>query len=198
MPVESITGIAFPGVSPAMGGAEVQPVLERIAGCCLKHLRQGGYVSDDEAVTLLTAYQKSLQPAVRPRDFIVFVAEAQAARHKVTVEGEVQGMQKLLRHSLNDRVHAWSFGLPPGRATALYEHCPALRPVCAALGCPATLAGETSIVHVASINPVAALVAAFWIDHEVTRVAGGDSPFVFPFLVDMPSWNTLCQRHFAA
>jgi len=192
---EPLTGLPLPVKHDWTG---LRPVLERIAQTTVTHLRHGGYVSEDEAAPVVAAYQAALKADVQPPDFLAFVAEFQAKKHSLTMEGEVIRMQKLLRSCLNDRVHYWSFGPLPGRATALYEHCPALRSVCATLGCPASLAGETSIVHVASINPVAAMVASFRISQELNREAEGDIPFVFSFLADLPVWQAMMQRHFAA
>ena len=60
------------------------------------------------------------------------------------------------------------------------------------------LAGDVSVVHVASINPVAVLVASAWVNHELTLQSGGEAPFVFPFMIDLPVWSLLLQRHFSA
>lgn len=171
-------------------------VLENIAATTLKHLRQGAYVSEEEAEALLTAYRSKVG-AGAPPDFLHFTAETQAQKHSLSVDGEVLRMQKVLRSSLNDRVHYWTFGPLSGKPSSLYDHCPDLRRICTVLRCPATLAGETSIVHVASINPVSALVASFLIGQELGRSAEGESPFIFTFLTDLPSWQTLLQRHFA-
>lgn len=192
---ESITGFPLPAKTDRLS---LQPVLERIAQTTVKHLRQGGYVSEAEAAPWIPAYLTALNSAHPPADFLTYVADVQAQKHSLTQEGEVIRMQKLLRNCLNDRVHYWSFGPLPGRAAALYDHCAGLRPVCAALGCPATLAGETSIVHIGSINPVSALVASFWISHELNRETDGDAPFVFSFLMELPAWHILMQNHFAA
>jgi hypothetical protein len=177
----------------------LRPVLDRIATTTVTYLQQGGYLPDAEAAPLLAAYGEKLGAAsgLMP-DFLNFTAQTQAQKHELTVEEEVARMQKLLRSSLNDRVHYWSFGPLSGKASALYDHCPRLRTVCTALGCPATLAGETSIVHVASLNPVAALVASFWISQELNSICEGESPFVFTFLTDLPVWQVLMQRHFAS
>lgn len=173
-------------------------VLENIAATTLKHLRQGGYVSEDEGEALLTTYRSKLGSNTSPApDFLHFIAETQAQKHTLTVDGEVARMQKVLRSSLNDRVHYWTFGPLSGKPSSLYDHCPDLRRICTVLRCPATLAGETSIVHVASINPVTALVASFLIGQELGRASEGESPFIFTFLTDLPSWQTLMQRHFA-
>lgn len=189
-----LTGLTFPAQTDR---SSLVPVLERIANTSLNHLRQGGYISAEEAEPLLPAYKNALTSLEPPMDFLIFVAEQQAKRHSLTAEGEVARMQKLLRTCLNDRVNYWSFGPLPGRAGGLYEHCPGLRGICATLGCPATLAGETSIVHIASINPVAAKVTAFWIRQELNRETDTEAPFVFPFLLDLPAWQVLMQRHFA-
>ncbi|HCN30087.1 MAG TPA: hypothetical protein DIT64_15380 [Verrucomicrobiales bacterium] len=195
MVAEAVNGIPLSATVPGL--SDIRPVLERIAVTCVKHLRLGGYLSEAEAALLTSSYRESICRPSPPQDALIFIAETQAEKHSLTVEGEVLRMQKILRASLSDRVHYWSFGPLPGRADALYEHCPALRPICGALGCPAIMAGETSIVHVASINPVAATVASFWIGHELNRVTAGDSPFVFSFLTDLASWSQLMQRHFA-
>jgi len=192
---EAVAGLSLSAAVPAP--TDIRPVLERVAGTCMKHLRQDGYLSEAEAASMIEAYRETLsRPA--PKDFLLFVAETQAEKHSLTVEAEVNRMQKLLRSSLSDRVYYWTFGPLPGRSGSLYEHCPSLRAICSALGCPAVVAGETSIVHVASINPVAVTVASFWIGHELNHVTGGDSPFVFPFLTDLTSWSQLMQSHFAS
>lgn len=197
MPTEAITGISFPSPASTADTAAMNEVLRAIAECCVNRLREGGYLSENEAKPLLHAYEQNLEWRNGPPDFLAFTAESQAEKHSLTVDGEVQRMQKLLRGSLHDRVHYWTFGPIPGRAGSLYDVCPSLRAACSALACPAVLAGEDSVMHVASINPVAALVAASWISHEIRNDAEGEAPFVFPFLIDLPAWNLLLQRHFA-
>lgn len=195
---ECLNGLPLPATGPDAGS--LLPVLERIAQTTARHLRQGGYLSDQESDSVLAAYPKTLQDHTRPaHDFLLFIAEVQSAKKtSLSVEGEVTRMQKVLRGSLNERVHGWSFGTLPGRPTSLYDHCPGLRQVCSALGCPSVLAGETSIVHTVSLNPIAALVTAFWISHELNRQAEGDAPFVFSFVADLPAWQPMIQTHFAA
>lgn len=193
---ECLEGMTLPSAPDA---GSLWPALERIATTTARHLRQGGYLSEQESSVLLAAYPKTLQTASTcGHDFLLFTAEVQVAKKpSLTVEGEVARMQKVLRGSLNERVHAWSFGPLPGRPSSLYDHCPGLRAVCSALACPAVLAGETSIVHIVSLNPIAALVSAFWIGHELNRLAEGESPFVFCFVAELPAWQLLVQRHFA-
>jgi hypothetical protein len=106
-------------------------------------------------------------------------------------------MQKLLRKSVNDSVHQWSFGPLPGRPSTLYEQYPRLRAACKALGCPFTQAGESGIVHVCSLNPISALVASSWISQELKHDSEGDEPFVFTFFTELATWQALIQRHFA-
>ena len=200
MPNEPVTGIAFPNVTSEDDESSLVRVLDGIAVCCMRHLQQGGYVSDVEAKALLISYRAMLSSQPRngrtSPDFLAFAAEEQAARHSLQADSEIARMQRLLRRSLHDRVHYWTVGPLPGRPGSLYEHLPSLRTICSTLSCPGVVAGESSVMHVASINPVAALVAASWIDHECTSAADGESPFVFPFLVDTPTWSTLLQRHF--
>jgi hypothetical protein len=198
MPVEAITGINIPPPPAAVNPGAMLPTLEEIATCCMKHLRSGGYLTEAEGKDMLTAYLCALTSRNPPRDFLLFTAEMQAEKHSLSVDSEVSRMQKVLRGRLHDRVHFWTFGPMPGRASGLYELCPSLRDICSVLGCPSVIAGETSIMHVASINPVAALVTASFITCEIMKDAEADGPFVFPFLIDLPAWNLMLQRHFAA
>ncbi|MDB6116948.1 MAG: hypothetical protein JWO08_729 [Verrucomicrobiaceae bacterium] len=199
MPTEKITGISFPATFTASDAGPRLAVLGAVASCCAQHLLDGGYFSPDEEEAMLKAYKVRME-APDPPDFLLFTAEVLAKKHALTVEGEIHRMQTMLvlRWRLSDRLHCWTFGALPGRATSLYDHCASLRSACTLLGCPAILAGDSSVIHVASINPVAVLTAAAWIGHELTIQSGGESPFVFPFMVDLPVWSTLLQRHFAA
>ncbi len=201
MPIEEYTGITFPAHDTPKDDTVMSALLMAVASCGAIHLRQGGYFSDLEAERLLSEYQGRLSfftlESSPPLDFVAFVAESQAAQHCLTAEGEVSRMQKILRWSLADRVRNWTFGPFPGPVDALYCHCISLRAACCLLGCPSMLVGESNIVHVASVNPVAALVASAWINQELTIMADGESPFVFPLMVDLPAWHTMHQRHFA-
>ncbi len=197
---DSITGISFLPPEPSSGLTAAVNVLESIALCSVNHLQQGGYIADTEIPALLQAYHTHVAAGTTlptARDFLAFTALHQSRRHSVTPEGEVTRMQRLLRQRLHDEVHYWSVGLLPGRPGSLYEHCPSLRVACSLLGSPSVLSGDDSIVHVAALNPVAALVSSAWIRHEFTHVTHRDPPFVFPFIVDLTSWETLQQRHFS-
>ncbi len=203
MPFENLTGITIPHPFSVSDETACRSVLQGIASSCASHLRQGGYFSDDEAGAMLRAYQDFLYATTfRPEqavDFLLFCADLQAQQHSVTVEGEVHRMQSLLllRWSSTERIYSWTFNTLSGRVTSLYEHSPELRSVCAMLNCPAMLAGEPSIVHVASINPVAVHVTMELIKEELVK-ANGDIPFVYPLMINMTLWNTLRQRHFPA
>lgn len=158
-------------------------------------------MTDSEASDLLASYRNHISPGKEhespaTRDFLAFTARIQAIKHELTPEGEIVRMQRVLRHRLHDHVHYWSVGPLPGRPRSLYEHRPALRVACSLLGCPSTLAGEASIVHVASLNPLSAVVASDWIRHEMTDGGKSDAPFIFSFIVDLSVWEGLVQRHF--
>lgn len=201
MPMANISG-TFPFLVSAMNDfALLRSVQDAVASSCARYLREGGYFTDQQEEPFLRAYRARLDARTSgshlTHDFLAFTAEAQAREHNVTVEDEIRRMQKLLRRRLSDRIHSWTFGLLPGRATSLYEHSPSLRACCSHLVCPAMLVGD-SVVHVASINPVSVLAATKWITHDLATQSGGDAPFVFPFIVDLNSWNTLVERHFVS
>lgn len=192
---------SFPFLLSASEDIGLRSVLDAVASSCARYLREGGYLSDDEEIAILHAYrarQGAVNPSqVPPVDFLAFTAETQAKKHSVEAEDEVRRMQKLLRGRVSDRIHSWTFGPLPGRTTSLYDDCPPLRKCCSLLVCPATMVGE-AVVHVASINPVAVLAAAKWVAHELGQRSGGEAPFVFPFMIDLPSWTKLVDSHFAA
>ncbi|WP_038163015.1 hypothetical protein [Verrucomicrobium sp. BvORR106] len=199
----NISGLAFLPQEASRQLSAGMGALEKIASCTASHLQQGGYMTDDEARELLASYRAHLssgsaQDSPTITDFLAFAARTQSKIHELTAEGEVARMQKVLRHRLHEHVHYWSVGPLPGRPKSLYEHSPALRIACSLLGCPSVLAGETSIVHIASLNPMSAVVAADWIRHEMTAGGQADAPFIFSFIVDLPLWEGLVQRHFAS
>jgi hypothetical protein len=191
---------SFPFLVTALNDvALLRSVQDAVASSCARYLREGGYLTDKQEEPLLKAYRESLETRnLRPlqQDFLLFTAETQSKEHSVSPEDEIRRMQKLLKARLSDRIHSWTFGPLPGRTMSLYEHCPSVRKCCSQLACPAVLAGET-VVHVASINPVSVLATAKWITHELAVQSGGDAPFVFPFMIELSTWTTLVDRHFA-
>ena len=202
MPAENTTGICFPTQYNVGNDAVLRTLLEDVATCVAKHLREGGYFSDLEARGLLEEYRRRLEKshlkAAPPPDFAVFVAETQAALHGLTPEGETSRIQKVLRWSLSDRVRCWTFGPLPGVADKLYGRSASLREACRLLGCPSMMSEEASIIHVTSVNPVAALVASAWITQELTALSEGEAPFAFPLMLDLASWLSMRQQHFAS
>jgi hypothetical protein len=175
-------------------------VLAEIGNCCAARLKAGGYFSEKEAEDVQSAYIESLDfyyGSGNPcGDFLVFAAELHSVRQGSNTEQELVRMQKMLRWSLSDRVRYWSFGALPGASDALYCHCVSTRMPCDYLGCPGVLSGDANIVHLVSVNPLAALVAGAWVRQELSAIAGGEAPFVFPMMVDVSTWQSLLQRHF--
>lgn len=200
MPVEEITGVAFPGLNDPKDAGVFGHILAEIGECCSIQLNEAGYFKEGECAGVLSAYRSGLSAGCEPgnpsADFVAFTAETQAKAHGLSAELEVFRMQKLLRWALGDRVRCWTFGLLPGAVDGLYRQSETARVVCGYLACPSLLGGEVSIVHTTSVNPVAALVASAWIQQELTALGDGDAPFLFPLMVDLPSWLTTLQRHF--
>ena len=200
MPAESTTGIRFPAPYCVGNDAVLRTLLEDVASCVAAYLREGGYCSDLESQSLLEEYrtrlaERRLQVA-SPPDFTVFVAETQSAIHGLTPEGETTRIQKILRWRLSDRVRCWTFGPLPGVVDKLYARSASLRDACCLLGCPSMISEEASIVHVTSVNPVAALVASAWITQELRLLTEGEAPFAFPLMIDLTSWVSMRQQHF--
>ena len=198
---EIIHGVKIPAFAQVDHPAACTQVLHELAACCARHLTGGGYFSNDEAAAILGEYQERLHGGAalpHQEDFIAFAAEKRALEHQLDQADEIRRMQKVLRWSVHTRVPFWSFGPLPGKPDSLYQRHPRLRPACQRLGCPAMFAGDSSIIHLAALNPYAALVGAAWIEHEACRDNGDSRPFVFPMLVDLPAWQHMLQRHFAS
>jgi hypothetical protein len=101
-----------------------------------------------------------------------------------------------LRWGATDKVPFWAFGPLPGKSESMFQSCRSVHIVCKLLCCPAVVAGDSAIIHVASVNPVAALVTAALIEREMATLPGRLIPFVFPIMVDLLTWQVLLQRHF--
>lgn len=175
-------------------------VLDLIAASTAAHLQRGGYLADTEVKDILSAYNSSLMQLGSPRfvagDFLHFLAQHQAKKHGIPMEGEIKRMHKLLHGQLNDSVFYWSLGQLPGRALTFYEQCPSLRGICELLLCPSVFAGEENILHVAALNPVAGLVAAEWIRHDYPILEQRDEPFIYLFMMEFLWWDAMQHRHF--
>jgi len=202
MPLEEITGIQFPASGEQEDPGSWLSVLEAIGKFSAGRLKDTAFLTADTADEVLSAYMARVNASPGLEDvtvdFVAFAAEAQAAAHGRAMELEVALMQKIMLGSLLGRVQSWTFGGLPGPAEGLYGHCASTHLGCEALGCPSILGGEASIVHVTGLNPAAALVAAAWIRQELAGQAGGEAPFVFSLVLDLPSWRVAMKRHFGA
>lgn len=203
MNTDPVTGISYQLPPNAAEDRESScfSLLQSVASATVTHLQQGGYLSDAEIPELLEGYRDHLISTFPPhqlsRDFLIYLANCQAERHSVTSEDEVRRMQKLLRERLRDHVHYWSLGPLPGRSHALSIHYPFLKEVCELLLCPTVFKEEDGIIHVTSLNPIAGIVLAAYIREElIAKAPYDDAPFIFTFVMDYLSWETLQNRHF--
>ena len=202
MITEPVTGISFesPQAGRAVGVELSVSIQGRIAACTAAKLQQGGYLGDTEVPELLADYKEYVTWAATSQgtscDFLHYLARRQAGKHGLGVESEVKIMHKLLRGRLNESVFYWSVGSFPSRTMTLYEQYPSVREVCTLLLCPAVYTGGDSIIHVTALNPVAGLVAAEWIRHDISLLENRDEPFVYPFMVDFPCWDSMQHQHF--
>jgi hypothetical protein len=194
---ESTTGIALPSVIQSEDPEEFATLLDDVAHFCTRHLSSGGYFSDEEAKAMLGGYRaaRASGRAIEIQDFLAFTAHDRGKRCGLAPADEIRRMQKVLRWGATDKVPFWAFGPLPGKSEGLFQVCPSLEIICRGLCCPARVAGDSSIIHVASVNPVAALITAALIEREMAALPGGLIPFVFPLMVDLPTWQVLLQRH---
>ncbi len=198
MPSETITGILFPQKVVTSDHEAIVDVLKRIAICCSEYLVEGGYLLKNETEGYQSEYLSYLKKGSVPVDFIAFLAEAKVKDHSLSLESEVSKIQQILNERLSGSVYCWDFGPMPGKQSLLYETHPEVMRICERLRCTATDAGDPGILHIASINPISALVASAWIAHEVTQNSVHEQPFVFTFMVSFPVWTMLLHQHFLA
>jgi hypothetical protein len=195
---ESTTGIALPTFIQTEDSEDCAHLLDDVALFCTRHLSSGGYFSDDEAKAMLEGYRAARVSGskIEPQDFLDFTAQDRGKRCGLVPADEIRRMQKVLRWGATDKVPFWAFGPPPGKTESLFQPYPSLKIFCRLLCCPAVVAGDPALIHVASINPVSALITAALIEREMAALPGGLIPFVFPLVVDFPTWQVLLQRHF--
>ncbi len=189
MPVEQITGIEFPSsVESAEYSSKVQ-VLQAIASCNITHLLNGGYLGKSEKDSYQQDYLQSLKPGTLSTDFVAFLAARKAHETSQPIETEISEIQKILHEHIGSSVFYWDFGHMRAGVSPLFATHPTLKSICELLECFITLASDLSILQVASINPISALVASSWIKHQLLADATTEIPFTFPFMVDFPTWN---------
>ena len=188
-----VPDLVFPSKS---GKEDILKILKRVAEKTLQILIQEGELNAIDSDVLFSAYEHEANTSSGFKtDFLQLTAQNQAQKNSLSVEAELVRFQKALRNHLVARVHQWSFGQLPGRQLSLYDKCQSLREICMTLGAPSMLVGESSVIHVASINPVLALVASDWINHELRSISQ-ESAFIFCFCTDLSTWETMMHRHF--
>jgi hypothetical protein len=189
MPVEQITGIEFPSaVESAEYSSKVQ-VLQAIASCNITHLVNGGYLAKSAKDSYQQDYLQSLRPGTISTDFVAFLAARKAHETSQSIEAEISVIQNILHEHIGSSVFYWDFGRMRAGVSPLFATHPALKSICELLECFITLASDLSILQVASINPISALVASSWIKHQLLSDATNEMPFIFSFMVDYPTWN---------
>lgn len=197
---DPVTGVRLP--VPVAGWTRVDrdAVLGGLADFCSGVLRAKGYLDGDALERLGDGYRRMLAARAGDPggdDFLEFVAMALERENGLPVDAELGRMERVLHRARFDRMVQWTFGRLPGVMPGeLYEIMPSARAICRLLRCPASLAGDTSLIHVASVNPAAAHLAACWLRAEIARQELGEAPFVFAFTLTPDDWRSRCQQHF--
>lgn len=192
---ESTTGIAIPSVIKLTEAEHFSVLLDSIASFCALRLLDGGYLSDVELRCVLADYSALNVTGVQNHhlDFLGFVANYKLNRGAVDLSDEIRKMQQVLRRGATGKVPFWGFGPVLGKPDILFQVCSSLRSLCVRLGCPVIVIGDPAIIHVTSVNPVAALIIAALIEREMALLPSGLIPFVFPMIVDLQTWKSLIK-----
>jgi hypothetical protein len=194
---ESTTGIAIPSVIELSEGEHFSVLLDSIASFCASRLLDDGYLSDEEYKCVLSDY-RSLNVTGGQNthlDFLAFVGHERVNRDSPDLSNEIRKMQQVLRRGATGKVPFWGFGPILGKPDILFQACPSLRSLCVRLSCPVIVIGDPAIIHVASVNPVAALVTAALVEREMALLPSSLIPFVFPMIVDLQTWKSLIKNH---
>jgi len=194
---ESTTGIAIPSVIELTEAEHFGALLDSIASFCASRFLDDGYLSDEEFRCVLSDYRSLNVTSGQNQylDFLVFVAHYRVKNDPLDVSNEIRKMQHVLKRGATGKVPFWGFGPLSGKPDILFQACPLLRSLCVRLGCPVIVIGDPAIIHVASVNPVAALITAALIEREMAFLPSRLIPFVFPLIVDLQTWKSLIKHH---
>ena len=202
MVTEPITRISFeptaPQASPDLNQGHL--ILQEVAATTAVRLEKGGFLSQEESEDFWKAYcafcRSSCDSQDYSRDFLIFAAHRYAEIHSIAPDDSIHRMQKMLWEQLQEALHYWSLGSLPGGSRDLFEKYPSIESASMLLLCPVFAAGEDSIIHVAALNPIAGLVTAEWVRHELRSGPSSEESFLFTFAVGFPAWINLQQMLF--
>lgn len=87
------------------------------------------------------------------------------------------------------------FGSKLLNTTAIYELFPEVFECARVCKCPIIFSEDSDVIGIGMVNPVAGMV----MNDRTTaliREKTGASPFISSFLLDLNSWEKICERHF--
>lgn len=80
-------------------------------------------------------------------------------------------------------------------STSIFEKHETILEVAKAVKCPMIFAEDADVIGFGTLNPVAGLhLSNFVADHMKEET--GTTPYISMFLVDLPTWETICRRQF--
>ena len=77
----------------------------------------------------------------------------------------------------------------------LFEKYPVVQQAAAAVKCPLVFSEDSDVLGFGTINPVAALHLSTFVG-EYFKKESGMTPYFSVFLVDLPTWQTICRRQY--
>jgi len=197
MPSERITNVSFPTTGAAdTSYKEIAELLHHSAAHCLRLLVKSGLLSSNDAESCLEEYTQTLSPDSPSSEFIAFLATRLAHESSDTMEQEIGRIQKCLREQLGSVPHYWNFGHLRNGGAAFFNNHPDLQPICNWLDVSVLANSDFSVLQLASINPLSVLIASAWLKHLISKDPANEVPFIFTFMVDVPTWNSLSSHHF--
>jgi len=165
---------------------------------CITHtasaLRESGTASHEEIESALLHFQHSWQ-ATGFQDLIELIAIARGGDDMALANAAVLEMGEGVASSLATPPALVPFAGKLITPTAFYNKFTAVRAAAAHLHCPILFAEDNDAVGTGSINPVAAVLMADFIETSVHSLTG-IKPFVTAVRMDYPSWMALNRKHF--
>lgn len=102
---------------------------------------------------------------------------------------------RLMAPVIKRRTPLVPFGSKLLNTTAIYELFPQVFECARVCKCPIIFSEDSDVIGIGMVNPVAGMLMN---DHTTAliRSVTGVAPFISSFLLDVDSWEKICERHF--
>ena len=168
------------------------PDLEKVVRAeTLEGLTKAGIIREEETA----GFKKYLESnEIGVGDILPVMAELRGIE-----EGEqtfsVEGWARALAPIVKKRHSLVPFAGKLLGSASLFEKYPTVKEAAAAVKCPLIFSEDADVLGFGTINPVASLHLSSFVA-EYFKEESGMTPYLSIFLIDLPTWQTICRRQF--